>query len=354
MIELAMLGMGERGRRRLSCLAGSALPGVVVKKVCDRDPAARQWVKERYPEIETLAEPRDALMDLSTAAVILALPPREQAAVACQALASDKHCLLEWPPALGLNELRELQTFSRERRRVCAASLPLLFHPAAAPTRELIARRDLGQLFFLSATHHAPRAPLIEQHVTWSLAAEEIALALWWLGESPRRVSATGFYFLNHRADTATLAIEFLSGRQALIGVSILDAEPVREISIVGSRRSVRLDLSRPQPAPFGSEPQGRRLALHTPARPRGAGGESGGVAEVSSVPVPEQDPLLEESRHFLACVREGVEPVANLSRVEEVLRVLAAADLSLRYDGAHVDVARQVVQIPKGWRAAA
>jgi predicted dehydrogenase len=342
MIELAMLGMDERGRQRLQCLA--ALPGVAVKKVCARDEAARRWVKSRYPEIETATEPRHALADLSIQAVVLALPPAEQAAFACQALASGKHCLLEWPPALSLADLRELQAFSRERKRMCATSLPLLFHPGAVQAQELIRHRDLGQLFYLSATRREPAAPLIEQHVTWSLAPEEIALALWWLGESPRRVRATGFYFLNHRADTVALQIEFLSGRQALIGVSTLDAEPVREFSVVGSRRSLRLDLAHP----------GAPLALHTPARPRGTIGETSWKAEARSLSLPEVNPLEAETRHFLACLNQGQVPLADLDRVEEVLRVLAAADLSLRYDGAQVDVARQAVQIPMGWRTAA
>jgi len=342
MIELAMLGMDERGKQRLQCLA--AMPGVAIKRVCERDEAGRRWVQERYPEIEIASEPHHALADISIQAVVLSLPPAEQAATACQAMASGKHCLLEWPLALSLAELRELQTFSRERKRVCATSLPILFHPGAARVRELIERRDLGQLFFISATHHEARASLIEQHATWSLAAEEIALALGWLGESPRRVRATGFYFLNHLADTVALQLEFLSGRQVMIGVSTLDAEPVREISVVGSRRSLRLDLAHPR-AP---------LTLHTPARPRGEIGEGSWGSEVRSLAMPEVNPLEEETRHFLACLSQGQLPLADLSRAEEVLQVLAAADLSLCYDGAHVDVARQVVQVPMGWRAAA
>jgi len=342
MIRMAMLGMGERGRQRIQCLA--ALPGVSVELVTDREESARRWVKERYPAVETVAEARKALADLSTHAVILALPAGEQAGTACQAMASGKHCLLEWPPATSLSELHELQAFSRERKRVCATSLPLLFHPAAVRIRELIEQGELGRLFYVSAQNHRPISFLIEQHVTWSLAVEEIALILFWLGETPRRVQATGFYFLNHRADTVALHLEFLSGRQARVEVGTLDAQPVREFSVVGSRRSVRLDLIHPQSP----------LYLHTPIRKKEPQESRVWGSESRSLALPELNPLQEETCHFLESLGQGRAPLADLARVEDVFRVLLAADLSLRYDGAYVDVARQTVQVPMGWRVAA
>jgi len=344
MIRLAVLGLGERGRQRLQTL--TALPEVAVEMVYDRDETARRWVKARYPEIEVVADLHRVLSDLSIHAVVVALPAAEQSPLACQALASGKHCLVEWPPAVSLEGLREIQAFSRERKRVAVISLPLLFHPAAARIKELIERGDLGRVFYVSAIHHRPASFLVDQHVTWSLAYGEVSLALFLLGETPRRVRATGFYFLNHRADTVSLHLEFLSGRHALVEVSGLGAEPVRSFSVVGSKRSARLDLLSAQ-AP---------LALHTPLREgeTEALGSNPWALETRWLSLQAVPPLQEETRHFLECIGQGRAPLADLGRVEDLLRVLLAADLSLRYDGAHVDVARQSVQIPMGWRAAA
>lgn len=342
MIRLAVLGLGERGRQRLQTL--SALPGVAVEMVYDRDETARRWVKERYPEVEVAADLHRVLSDLSIHAVVVALPAAEQSPSACQAIASGKHCLVEWPPAVSLEGLKEIQAFSLERKRVAVVSLPLLFHPAAARARELIKRNDLGRLFYVSAVHRRPGSSPMEQHVTWSLSYEEIALALFMLGETPRRVRATGFYFLNHRADTVSLHLEFLSGRHALLEASGLDAEPVRSFSVVGSKRSARLDLMNAQ-AP---------LALHTTLREKEGIGSHPWAAETRWLSLPGAPPLQEETRHFLECIGQGRTPMTDLGLIEDVLRVLLAVDLSLRYDGAQVDVSRLSVQIPTGWRAAA
>lgn len=344
MMRLAVLGLGDRGRRRF--LALSSVPGVSVDKVYDRDENARRWVKEWCPEIEVTTNPVRVLSDPAIEAVVLALPPAEQAEVACQALASGKHCLVEWPPAMSLEGLAELQRFSRRRERMALVSVPLLFHPAVTRAKNLLAQGRLGRVFYLSALHHQPGLFRMDHHVTWSLAYEEIFLSLVLLGETPRRVRATGCYFLNHRADTVSLHLEFLSGRHALVNVSCLEAEPVRSFSLVGSKRSLRLNLLAMQSAP----------ALHPPAREQeeepGDNGETG--QEPGRPGGRALTPLQAETIHFLKCLSGSQTPLADLVRLDDLLRVLLAADLSLRYDGAQVEVSRLSVQIPMGWRAAA
>jgi predicted dehydrogenase len=62
---------------------------------------------------------------------------------------------------------------------------------------------------------------------------------------------------------------------------------------------------------------------------------------DIVSPKVEIREPLKEQCRHFVDCVRRGATPLTSAWQGRDVLRVLEAAERSMQLKGAQVEVAR-------------
>jgi UDP-2-acetamido-3-amino-2,3-dideoxy-glucuronate N-acetyltransferase len=150
------------------------------------------------------------------------------------------------------------------------------------------------------------------------------------LGELPVRVSAHGGFFLNSQiADTTLTSCDFKSGVKAHIFVSWLHPFKEQKLAVVGDRKM----------AVFDDLEKERKLVLYAHRiqwRDRTPFAEKDG-GEV--VPLPELEPLKEECRHFLDCIRTRSRCRTDGASAARVLQVLEACEESLHQEGQPVAV---------------
>ena len=156
------------------------------------------------------------------------------------------------------------------------------------------------------------------------------------LKEYPEKVAAHGGCYISPKiADTTLTTCEFRSGVRAHIFVSWLHPFKEQKLCVVGDRNM----------AVFDDTESERKLTLY-PHR----------IEWMDRVPVakknegvvvdlPKREPLKEECKHFLECMAEGKRPVTDGASALEVLRVLHAAEQSLKASGAPVNA---VPVVPK------
>ncbi len=166
--------------------------------------------------------------------------------------------------------------------------------------------------------------------VLWDLGPHDVSILNYWLGEVPVQVSGRGRSFHDEALeDVAFLTLEFPSGILAQVQLSWLAPSKLRRTSIVGRQRMVVYDDLEPvekikvydrgidrQPASFGEF----QLTYRS--------------GDILSPHLDTTEPLFTECAHFLECIQTGREPDTSPRTGVDVVRVLQAAERSLRLDG--------------------
>jgi predicted dehydrogenase len=170
-----------------------------------------------------------------------------------------------------------------------------------------------------------------DENALWSLAPHDVASVLHLLDEEPTDVTARGQGYLRPGIeDVAFVSLGFGARAMAHLHVSWLDPNKVRRLTIVGSARMAVFDDWEPSEklrlydkgAAWSTDYTS--FAQHVALR----------FGDVVAPYVPMDEPLRLECQHFLDCVRERRRPRSDGREGVRVVRVLAAAQRSLRQQG--------------------
>jgi predicted dehydrogenase len=174
-------------------------------------------------------------------------------------------------------------------------------------------------------------------NAAWDLAAHDLGIFHYLIGESPVEVSAQGERILSNRQeDVVFISMRYPGGILAHAHVSWLDPRKVRQITVVGSRQmAIWDDLDNVAPI---------RLFDKGVSNAEGAVnfGEFRFLTREGDILIPRiqlEEPLKAQNRHFLECVRERRAPLTDGLNGLEVVRQLEAVDRSLAAHGAPVAI---------------
>ncbi len=328
-IRLAHVGVGYWGRNVLRNFA--SLPGVELLWVCDRD-LDRARLQLPGPGVQVTDRFEDVLADGRVQAVSIATPTEWHYAMARQALESGRDVFVEKPMTLTVEEALRLVELVERTGRILMVGHLLLYHPAFVYAESLIERGELGQVYYLYTTRVNLGIVRRHENAFQSLAPHDIALAIQYLRDQPVAVSAHGRAFLQPGIEDVVFAtIYFASGRIAHLHTSWLDPHKVRRATLVGSRKMVVIDdveaIEKVRIYDKGvdfrpTEP--RMYETYTEAMTIRDG-------DIYIPRISMQEPLRLECEHFIRCVRERRQPKSDVHNGLQVVRVLEAAQRSLR-----------------------
>lgn len=325
MHPVTLIGFGAWGRniaRNLHALGA-------LTAICESDPRARQVAAQAWPDVPLLARHED--VDLSHA-VAIAAPAADHARLARFFLERDQHVFVEKPLALHLSDGRELRDLAAARGRTLMVGHLLHYHPAVQALAELVEKGVLGRLRYLYSNRLNLGRFRREENSLWSFAPHDIALLLRLVGDTPRRVSATGGYFLHPRvADTTVTQLEWDNGVQAHIYVSWLHPFKEQRLVVVGQDAM----------AVFDDQSATDKLVLYRHGVSWREGVPQPIKAEPEAVVFGDHEPLRREMEVFLRAVTDpDSRPISDAEEGLRVLSVLDAAERSLAHAGAPVALA--------------
>jgi UDP-2-acetamido-3-amino-2,3-dideoxy-glucuronate N-acetyltransferase len=313
---VALLGVGAWGRHLLRVLAEFE----EIRAVYDPDPAAMAAVPAdlRAPSFSAVLE------DVGVEAVVIATPPATHFELARAALAAGRDVFVEKPLTLGVAQGAELVELADRLGRVLMVGHVTLYHPGILELKELLRRGDLGRPQYLYSNRLNSGRVRETENILWSFAPHDFAVLPYLLDGPPSEVIAVGSSHLREgRADVTVTHLKFPGGERAHIFVSWL--HPMREhrLVVTGERRM----------AVFADDVRGGSLSLYDVGVGK-SGERSVSPSAAHVVPLAPQEPLRLEIGHFLECVDRREEPLTGGRHGLEVVRLLAAADASLRGGG--------------------
>jgi len=306
--KIAVVGAGYWGPKIVRNVL--AADPQAVAWVCDRQTERLNEIKQRHPEVEVTTDYEQILADPDVDAVMLALPPVLHYEMAMRALRAGKHLFVEKPMALTLAQVQEIAETAKQAQRVLMIGLTYRYHRMIDRIAEAIREGRLGKLVKAYSRRTNFNRKEIPGSVVWMLAPHDVSIFRYWFGQSPQQASAD-LRCVKHGdvEDEALIDLEFDGGAIGHIYFSWLDPVKTRRLVVVGSERALVYD-EMADSATCGI----CRVDLQPSAWPS----DFAELDDVlSGLPAPEEtirlddcpEPLGDECRHFLYCLKSGDEP---------------------------------------------
>ena len=309
-LACAVIGTGYLGKFHAEKYA--ALEDCDLVAVVDSNPDAGRSVAEKN-RTTPLTDYRELLGQVD--AVSIVVPTSLHFSVARDFLASGAHVLVEKPITVTVEEADELIELARRMNR-CLMVGHLERFNAALLGLDLINEKPL----FIESHRLAPFNPRANDvSVVLDLMINDIDIILDIVDSEVERIDAKGVTVLTSDTDIANARLRFRNGCVANVTASRASLKVERKMRMFMPNRYVSVDF------------QNRVLAQYR----KGDREMFPGVPEiVSEESVFESgDALLEEIKHFAACIREGREPLVSgsagrraLSTATEITRLLKSA----------------------------
>lgn len=317
MLKVAVVGCGYWGKNLLRCFSELG----VLHTVCDSDKEILKEKKKTFPHVHFTASFEDVLLNSDIKAVAIATPAENHYQLVRKTLLAGKDVFVEKPLALSVKKGEELVYLAHKTDRLLMVGHILQYHPAVIKLKELISSGDLGKIQYIYSNRLNIGKLRIEENILWSFAPHDISVILMLLNEEPIRVTAFGGRYITEGVyDTTLTTLEFNNGIKGHIFVSWLHPFKEQKLIVVGSKAmAVFDDLSK------------EKLFLY----PHKIEWKDGKIplarkADFQVIPVDKGEPLKEEIKHFIECVRDRKRPKTDGVEGLKVLKILELAENEL------------------------
>lgn len=336
MVRTAIIGCGYWGINYVRVF--SELPDSKVVLVCDANEERLRMMRERYPLVGTTTDWEEALADKWVDAVIIATPAATHFTVAQQSLLMGKHVLVEKPLTSDVEDGEALVQTAEQQGLVLMVGHTFLYNSGIRKVKEIVSHENFGKIYYLHATRTNMGPVRHDVNALWDLAAHDVAIFNYLLGDRPQWVSAVGTRALgNGREDVGFATLGYANGVIANIHVSWVDPNKVREVVVVGSQRRIVFDdlnnVERVRIYEKGIAPSEMEADSFGEYRLLVRDGD------IISPRVDTSEPLKNLGAHFLDCVAHGKPPLSDGHNGLEVVKVMSSIDQSLAQNGAPVQV---------------
>ncbi len=325
-LRVGVVGIGYWGSKHVRTMR--SLSSVSQVAVIDPSEERVAAVRHSFPEVPAFRDLESALPHID--ALVIATPPTTHAPLACAAMAAGKHVLVEKPFATTLEDAHQMVEIASENDVVLMVGHTFEYHSAVWALREMVARGDLGELYYLDTSRLNLGLYQHDVNVLFDLAPHDISILNYVLGSTPTSVECWGSRHAHRRLeDIAYLRVCYDEPHvEANVHVSWLDPCKVRRMTVVGSSKMVVFDDLE------GEE----RIRVHN----KGVV-QTDETADLTMPPMSYRygevvapylvvnEPLLLEDEHFVDCILTGMAPLTDGANGLAVVEVLEAAQLSMR-----------------------
>ncbi|EKF86371.1 Gfo/Idh/MocA family oxidoreductase [Methanobacterium formicicum] len=300
-----------------------------LKTICDLDEVMLNEYKLKYPEVKTTTSFQDIIEDNEIKGVVISTPAILHYKMVKEALKCGKDVFVEKPLSLDVNEGKELVKIASENKNILMVGHILHYHPAIKKLKQMINHGELGQIQYIYSNRLNLGKFRTEENILWSFAPHDISIILMLLNEMPIKISCHQGTYLNKNIPDVTMTMmEFSSAVRAHIFVSWLHPYKEQKLVVVGSKKMAVFD-----------DVSSEKLSIYPHE-----------IEWVNRIPVPhkkdaeiikieKKEPLKEECKHFLNCIKSRKSPETDGKEGLRVLEVLEKSQRSLENQGENVRI---------------
>ena len=331
MVKFGVIGYGYWGPNVVRNL--DRLESAEVVAVCDKSPASRKKVAKAYPDVLVTEDSAELMSSPDIDAIAVVTPVWTHYELAKAALLNGKHIFVEKPFTSNAAQAQELIELAAQRNLKIMVDHTFLFTGAVTKIKQLLDDGSLGKLYYYDSTRVNLGLFQHDVNVVWDLAPHDLSIIDHLIEQAPEALSATGQTHLNGHEDVAYITVYFPDKVIAHINVNWLSPVKVRTTLIGGEKKMlVWNDLEVDEKIKIydkGVKVTSREglydLLVHY---------RSG---DMWAPQIEQVEALTRELSYFVDCIANYKTPVNDGEAGLRVVRMLEAANESIRKRGAMV-----------------
>jgi predicted dehydrogenase len=334
MINVGIIGFGYWGPNLVRNFMMSDQASVAL--VADVSKNRLDSVAKLYPGVRTTTSASDLIADRGVDAVVIATPVDSHFELAMAALEAGKHVLVEKPIAATSDQARQLIDEAAKRRLTLLVDHTFVYTGAVRKMHELIRRPDFGQVRYYDSTRVNLGMFQHDVNVLWDLAVHDLSIMSYVLDEAPVAVSATGQAHVDGQPEYAAFLTVFFGSMIGHINVNWLSPVKIRRTLVGGANQMIvyddletseKIKLYDKGISVTETPDDVRKLLI------------SYRTGDLWSPKLDETEALAVEAEHFVACIAGREQPRTGGEEGLQLVRILEAADRSIRNRGAPVEL---------------
>lgn len=257
-VNIGIIGAGNMGSAHLHCIYNNEIQHMKVTAVCDIDTKRLDFVKTKYPGVETFTNADDLMKSGKVTAVIIAVPHPLHAKIGISAFKNGLDVLIEKPADISVANAKKLNDVARESGKVFAIMFNQRTNELYRKARQMVKSGELGDLkrsvWIITnwyRTQHYYNSG--SWRATWSgegggvlLNQAPHNLDLWqWICGMPISITAycnTAKYHNIEVEDEATIFTNYKNGATGVFITSTGDYPGTNRLEISGTRGKVILE----------------------------------------------------------------------------------------------------------------
>src|SRR5208337_1884789 len=333
MIGIGVIGYGYWGPQIVRNF--HSLNGTRVLAVCDKDTEVLKRAKQAYADVEITTDLCRVLTSPQVDAVALVTPVWTHFELAKAALENGKHVFVEKPFTATSEQARQLIELAERKNLRIMVDHTFLFTGAVKKIRQLIEGNELGNLYYYDSTRVNLGLFQHDVNVIWDLAPHDLSIMNHLIKDKAEAIVATGDRHLNSQEDVAFITIYFEHNIIAHINVNWLSPVKVRTTLIGGEKRMVVWnDLAADEKVKVYDK--GVQITNREGLYDLLVSYRSG---DMWAPKVEQTEALKAECEYFVDCVKNNTRPFNDGQAGLQVVKMLEAANQSIRERGRIVKI---------------
>lgn len=328
MIRFGVIGYGYWGPNIVRNIC--SLDSAKVVAICDRSVPAAKRAKQTHPHIHVTSDCEEVLTSPEIDAVAVITPVWTHYELAKKALLNGKHVFVEKPFTSTSEQAEELIELAEKKNLQIMVDHTFLFTGAVKKIHQLIDDSTLGKLYYYDSTRVNLGLFQHDVNVLWDLAPHDLAIVDYLIGQRPEAIVATGAAHFNGLTDVAYMTAYFPDNVIAHINVNWLSPVKVRTTLIGGEKKMlVWNDLEADEKIKVydrGVQMNNREGVYDLLVSYRSG--------DMWAPKIENVEALKAELAYFVGCIKDSVTPFNDGMSGLRVVRMLEAAEESLKQKG--------------------
>jgi predicted dehydrogenase len=336
-ITIGVIGCGYWGPNLLRNFAENEQ--AQLRWVCDTDETRLTAMARRYPVARTTTNCRELIDDPELDAIAVVTPVGTHFQIARDALLAGKHVLVEKPLTSTVRAAEELIDLAEKNERTLMVDHTFVYTGAVQKMKEIVKSGELGDLLYFDSVRINLGLFQRDINVIWDLAPHDLSIMDYLIERQPLGLSALGSCHIEPEIENiAYMVMKFPDDFIAHFHFNWLAPVKIRRTLIAGARKMVLYDDIEPT--------EKVRVYDKGVTTNRNADREADYQTLISyrtgDVWAPKLD-ATEALRYvvaeFIDAIRNGRKPLTDGEAGLRVVRLLEAAQTSIKRGGQFVEV---------------
>lgn len=333
-MTIGIIGFGYWGPNLLRNFASR--DDCAVKMVCDLRKERLNMVKKYHPAVCAVNAPDAVLTDKMIDAVCIATPAYTHYELARKALKNGKHVLVEKPMTSTTAEAQKIISLAVQKKKVLMVDHTFLYTGAVKAIRNIVQSGTIGKIKYFDSTRINLGLFQPDINVLWDLAPHDISILNHLVKEKPVSVNATG---ISHNdtglENIAYLTLNYNTNLIAHFNCSWTSPVKIRQILIGGSNQMILFDDVEPTEkvkvydTTYNIKPPTDETKRQLLVDYR--------VGDIFIPKLDKTEALAGVADDFVRAVIHKHKPLSDMYDGLEVVRILEAADKSMKQNGREV-----------------